>query len=97
MKIVYENSNMDEKTKTTRTGELINLTCSQWPNYADQRAWSNRKAYGGAFGSRHNHGPNHGSQLRSRCSFYGGRNTGEKHSKHRRDQLQQLYSHKFQV
>ena len=35
-----------------------------------------------------------------RCWFYGGRKTGEpgeKPSKHGRDQLQQLYSHKFQV
>ena len=42
----------------------------------------------------------HGAQLiRSRCSFYGGRKTGkpgEKPSKHGRDQLQQLYSQKFQ-
>ena len=43
---------------------------------------------------------NHGSQLRSMWRFYGGRKTGEpreKPSKHGRDQLQQLYSHEFQV
>ena len=47
------------------------------------------------FGSRHTI-TNHGSQLRSRCWFNGGRKTGEpgeKPSKHGGDQLQQLYSH----
>ena len=39
-------------------------------------------------------------KLRSMCWFYGGGKTGEpgeKPSKHGRDQLQQLYSHEFQV
>ena len=42
----------------------------------------------------------HGSKLTSRCWFYRGRKTGEsgeEPSKHRRDQLQQHYSHEFQV
>ena len=42
----------------------------------------------------------HHMQLRSTCWFYGGRKTGEpgeKPSKHRRDQLQQLYSQEFRV
>ena len=64
---------------------------------ADQRGKVERHIEG-AFGSRHTT-TNHGSQLRSRCWFYGGRKTGEpgeKPSKRGRDQLQ-LYSHEFQV
>ena len=79
-------------------GRIILLTCSQWLNCEGRRStWSSRRHIEGAFGRRHTT-TNHGSQLRSRCWFYGGRKTGEpgeKPSKHGRDQ--ELYSHEFQV
>ena len=72
------------------------LAASGWiTKDADQRGHVGRHIEG-AFGSRHTT-TNHRSQLGSRCWFYGGRKTAEKSSKHGRDQLQQLYSHEFQV
>ena len=49
-----------------------------------------------AFGSRHTT-TNHESQLRGLGVDFTERKSGEKPSKHGRDQLQQLYSHEFKV
>ena len=73
---------------------IIILTCGWITKDADQRGKVERHIEG-AFGSRHTT-TNHGSQLRSRCWFYGGRKTGgpgEKPSKHGRDQLYDNSTH----
>ena len=70
------------------------LTCSQWLNYEGRRStWSSRKAYLKAPSAAAIRQLTTDHSLGLGVDF----TEGGKPSKHGRDQLQQLYSHEFQV